>query len=202
MENKSYIVINGGQPVELTEKQVQELKASLNKNVCPKNVAPGEPFVYCGIEFIVLEHTAEGTLVITKDLWEENVKFGANNNFADKDCNVRKSLERFADKIGTEQMVKHTVDLTSDDGLKDYGTTTAYVSLLTAEQYRKYVELLDKHKVNKYWWLVTPFSTPTHEDAEWVKCVFPRGYVNDVSGICDSGGVRAVCILKSDIFVS
>lgn len=202
MENKSYIVINGGQPINLTEEQVKELKKSLNNNVCPKNVAPGETFVHCGVEFIVLEHTAEGTLVITKELWEENVKFGRNNNFADEDCNVRKSLERFANKIGTEQMVEHIVDLTSDDGLKDYGTTRAYVSLLTTEQCRKYVDILDKHKVNKWWWLVTPFSTPTHEDDEWVKCVSPRGNIgNDDSGN-GNHGVRPVCILKSDIFVS
>ncbi len=177
MENKSYIVLNGGQPVELTEKQVEELKKSLNNNVCPKNIAPGDTFVYCGVEFVVLEHTAEGTLVITKDLWEDGVKFGVNNNFADKECSVRKCLEQFADKLGTEDMVEYVVDLTSDDGLKDYGTTRAFVSLLTCEQYRKYVEILDKHKVNKWWWLVTPFSTPTHEDDEWVKCVSPRGFI-------------------------
>lgn len=202
MENKSYIVLNGGKPVELTEEQVKELKKSLNNNVCPKNVSPGETFVYCGVEFIVLEHTEEGTVVITKELIENNVKFGKNNNFADEECNVRKCLEQFADRLGTEDMVEQIVDLTSDDGLKDYGTTRAFVSLLTCEQYRKYVEILDKHKVNKWWWLVTPFSTPVHEDDELVKCVSPRGFICNDCG-CDANiGVRPVCIFKSNIFVS
>ena len=201
-DNKNYIVINGGEPIALTEAQVEGIKKSLNHSVCLKSVEPGEPFVYCGIEFIVLDHKDGKTLIITKDLVSDGETFGSSNNFADDNCNVRKVLEKFMQKLNKDDLVKHTVDLTSDDGLKDYGTTETYVSLLTCEQYRKYVEILDKHKPNKWWWLATPFSTPTHEDADWVKCVSPRG--NVISDDCsnNSNGVRPFCILKSNIFVS
>lgn len=202
MENKSYIVINGGQPINLTDDQVKELKKSLGTNVCPKDVAPGDPFMYYGVEFVVLDHTEIGTLVMTKDLVGEEMKFGKNNNFADDECEVRKFLEEYSKKFNKDDLVEFEVDLTSDDGLKDYGTLKTKVALLTAEQARKYVDILDKHKVDKYWWLATPFSTPTHEDDEWVKCVSPRGFFNYYLSYISNNGVRPVLIFKSNISVS
>ena len=199
MEN--YMVING-QTIELTNEQVEELKNALNTNVCVKDVASGDPFVYCGVEFVVLDHTEIGTLIMTKDLVSDAVKFGANNNFADEACEVRKFLEEYSKKFNKDDFVEFEVDLTSDDGLKDYGTFKSMVALLTADQARKYVDILDKHKVNKWWWLVTSFSTPKHEDDEWVKCVSPRGGIYDDHSDDDYDGVRPVYILKSNIFVS
>ena len=103
--------------------------------------------------------------------------------------------------VGAENLVEHTVDLTADDGLKDYGKIRRKASLLTADLYRRYVEILDKHKIGKWWWLATPHSTARHEDASWVKCVAPSGDIYYVG--CDSDfGVRPFCILKSNIFVS
>ena len=198
MEN--YMVING-QTIELTNEQVEELKNALNTNVCVKDVASGDPFVYCGVEFVVLDHTEIGTLIMTKDLVSDAVKFGANNNFADEACEVRKFLEEYSKKFNKDDFVEFEVDLTSDDGLKDYGTFKSMVALLTADQARKYVDILDKYKVNEWWWLVTPFSTPAHEDEELVKCVSPRGSINRDLSYCNCG-VRPVCILKSNIFVS
>jgi hypothetical protein len=94
------------------------------------------------------------------------------------------------------------VDLTSDDGLKDYGKIRRRASLLTADLYRRYVEILDKHKIDKWWWLATPHSTARHENASWVKCVAPSGYFGS-DNYCGGGcGVRPFCILKSNIFVS
>ena len=103
--------------------------------------------------------------------------------------------------MGAENLIGHTVDLTADDGLKCYGSVTRKMSLLTAEQYRKYVYLIDEHKLDKWWWLATAWSTPKHDDTSWIKCVSPRG--NIYYGIYDrNSGVRPFCILKSNIFVS
>ena len=200
--NDNYIVINGSQPIELTENQMEAFRKALCNNACAKDVAPGDTFVYCGVEFIVLDHTEEGTLIMTRDAFSDGIKFGENNNFADENCEVRKFLEEFSEKFNKDDFVEFTVDLTSDDGLKDYGTVKSMVALLTAEQCRKYVDILDKYKVDRYWWLVTPFSTPTHDDDELVKCGSPRGRIlNGCSG-SNNGGVRPVYILKSNIFVS
>ena len=200
---KNYLSLNGKE-IELTDAQVEDIKNSfglgskeLGKVDVGKIAKIGE------FEFIVLEHSPETTAVILKGLYKEREEFGENNNFdgsyADKFC---KEFEKeLAELIGAENIIGHTVDLTSDDGLKCYGVVHRNVSLLTTELYRRYVEILDEHKLNAWWWLATPHSTPKHCDNDWVKCVAPSGYFNyDYCG--NYFGVRPFCILKSSIFVS
>lgn len=67
----------------------------------------------------------------------------------------------FLDEIGKESLLPFTSDLTSDDGLKDYGTAEDYVFLLSADLYRKYRPYIPNQKT--WWWLITPWSTlPSH----------------------------------------
>ena len=202
MEN--YINICG-QRIELTAEQVEQLKGSLCLNKTRlADIAVADTFKIGQHEFVVLEHSGDTTAVIRKDLLGERTAFGENNNYAGS--YVEKICSQFGteieDVIGEENLVEHTVDLTADDGLKDYGTVKRGVSLLTAGQYRRYVEILDKHKVDAWWWLATPYSTPAHENDCWVKCVAPSGVI-DINNCSDDGsGVRPFCILKSNIFVS
>lgn len=167
------------------------------------DIEPGDTFRLEEHEFIVLEHCAGETAVLRKDILKK-MAFGSNNNFdgSDVDEVCLTFAEEIAGIVGDENLVLHTVDLTSDDGLKDYGEVERSASLLTTEQYRKYVHILDKHKPDKWWWLATPHSTPTHENDSWVKCVAPVGFICDDCCNRDGGGVRPFCILKSDIFVS
>ena len=199
---KNYLSLNGKE-IELTDSQVEDIKKSfgfgskeLGKVEVGKTAKLGE------FEVIVLEHSAETTAVILKGLYKESEEFGKNNNFdgsyVDKYC---KEFERkFAKIIGSENIIEHKVDLTSDDGLKCYGTVRRKVSLLTTDLYRRYVEILDNHKLDAWWWLATPHSTPKHCDYNWVKCVAPSGLIDDI--YYNNIGVRPFCILKSSIFVS
>ena len=202
MEN--YIKICG-QKIELTGEQVEQLKKSFGV-ACVKlsDIPTGEKFKIGEHEFIVLEHSGDTTAVIREELLVKNKVFGENNNYdgsrVDECCNA------FADEIsavvGAENLVVYTVDLTSDDGLKDYGTIRRQVSLLTADLYRRYVEILDRYKVDELWWLATPLSTSTHRNDSWVKCVSPSGYLSGYGYGYFNIGVRPFCILKSNIFVS
>lgn len=201
----NYLMLNN-KKINLTDEQVKEIQKSFDfGNTKLSDVNVGDTFKIGDYEFIVLEHGKETTAVIMKNLLETSLKFGENNNFADKNCIVKARLSNFATKlekiVGVNNLVRHTVDLTSDDGLKDYGKIQSKVSLLTCNQYRRYVDILDKHKVDKWWWLCTAHSTPTHEDKDWVKCVSPAGNVN-YSYYDDNNGVRPFCILNSNIFVS
>jgi hypothetical protein len=133
------------------------------------------------------------------------------SKFGDTDCDfkksiVKKELDAFADEIsdyiGAENLISHTVDLTSNDGLKDYGKTTAKMSILTADLYCRYVETLDSFKLETWYWLATPYSTPKHGYDRYILCVAPSGRIRD-SNRCDYYyGVRPFCILNSNIFVS
>ena len=165
---------------------------------------PGETFHLGEHEFIVLGHCAGETAAIRKGVLKQ-MAFGSNNNFDGSD--VDELCLAFGDEIanivGEENLVLHTVDLTSDDGLKDYGEVERSVSLLTTEQYRDWVKILDQHKLDSWWWLATPHSTPAHGNDNWVKCVSPVGGIFNYRhfGI-DNIGVRPFCIFKSSIFVS
>lgn len=200
---KNYICLNG-KKVELTAEQAAQLMGKKEKKLL--EFSPADTFKLGEFEFVVLEHNyrgTEGTALILKDLYREGEKFGENNNYSGS--NVQKICREFAQKmkelVGEENLIEHVVDLTSDDGLDDYECIVEDVSLMTTDMYRRFVKILDKHKIDKWWWLATAWSTPTHDDETWVKCVSPSGYVGD--GGCGGGcGVRPFCILKSDIFVS
>ena len=200
---KNYICLNG-QNIELSDAQVAEMQKSLGiGQVKLRDIPVGEPFKVGNYEFVVLEHSKETTAVIMKDLLHSEKQFGKNNNF--ENSNVIKLCEAFGKEIegiiGEDNLVEHTVDLTSDDGLKDYGKIRRKMSLLTANLYRRYVEILDKHKLDAWWWLATAHSAPAHGSSSWVKCVSPVGFIYDINYYFNFG-VRPFCILNSNIFVS
>lgn len=201
MEN--YIFL-GGKKVELTDDQVAELRKSFGtQSVKLSELATGDVFRIEDTELVVLEQSGDTTAVICKKLLDKECEFGSSNNYdgskVDKLC--ADWGKKIADAVGEDNLVMHTVDLTADDGLKDYGSVKRKASLLTAQQYRKYVEILDLHKADSWWWLATAFSTPTHNCSRTALCVSPSGYIN--SGRCGNvSGVRPFCILKSNIFVS
>lgn len=201
---KHFIQVFGRQ-IELTEEQAKALQAQYAPtSVKLAEVQAGETFLIGPHEFVVLEQFEDSAAVILKGLLQEGMVFGKNNNF-DGSC-VDKACGKFADEIAeivdADNLVEHTVDLTSDDGLKDYGTIQRKVSLLTADLYRKYVDILDKHNLSRWQWLATPHSTKRHENDRWVKCVSPSGrlYIGVYYDV--NFGVRPFCILKSHIFVS
>ncbi len=200
----NYIVING-QRIGLTEEQVKQIVAAQSQqDTCVKlsEIAVGDTFKIGGHEFIVLEQIGDATAIIRKELLPD-MRFGDTNRYtdskADEACNA------FADEIegiiGAGNIVVHTVDLASNDGLTEYGTVERRTSLLTADRCRRYVEILDKFKPDDWWWLATPFSTAKHDAEAWVLCVSPSGYVNRNLYYFDYG-VRPFLILKSNIFVS
>ena len=194
-----------GKKYELTEVQADGLVKRITSAQSQLEEADlGMPVTIGRYEFVVLEQFEDSAAVILKELLDKDILFGKNNCYdgsdADKACKA--FAEEIAGIVGAEKLVAHTVDLTSDDGLKDYGSIQRRASLLTADLYRKYVEILDLHKVDRWWWLATPHSTKRHENDLRVKCVSPSGRLD-----CDYYGygyyvVRPFCILKSDIFVS
>lgn len=200
----NYICINDVK-TELTPEQVSRIRDAVG--IGRHKLTEIEVGGVCRIgdhELIVLEKSGDTTAVARKDLYRKNVRFGSSNNY--NGSNVDKLCVEFADEIaavvGRENVVEYTVDLTSDDGLKDYGKIRRRGSSLTAAQYRRYVDVLDQHPVKDWWWLATAFSTGRHGNTEWVKCVSPSGYVYNYDHCSVIVGVRPFCILKSNIFVS
>lgn len=198
---KNYLCING-KKTELTDEQLKQLgienepKAILSKD--GKTAKIGE------YEFIVLKRNEDTVELLLKDVIEKRTFDSDSNNFAKSE--IREELNKFADKlialVGKDNIVEHTVDLTTMDGLKDYGSCNCFVSLLTFDKARENIELLDEFKLDCYWWLATAWSTPKHDIKYLVLCVSPNGNIDYDNGFNYNYGVRPFCILKSNIFVS
>lgn len=209
MSNNVNVINNVGKDVVVTvnnkDGSTQIIIDLAGNKVELSTLNPGDIFKVGSVEYIVLEHFDNGTTgIIRKELLEENMKFDSDNNNW-KTSDIRKFLNENYLKIlnssfGEDNIVEHTVDLLSLDGLDDYKTSTDKVSLLTIDQYRKYRKILGENKDN-WWWLSTPDSTPSGYGSGDVQYVGSSGYVSFhwYSGV---KGVRPFFILKSSIFVS
>ena len=182
--------------VEMLEKKVRELENKRINFVKPHEI--GDRFEFRGIKFTCLDKVKGGYLVIA-DFLDEKYKFDEESNNW-KGSELRKILsESFVDEIGRENLIVIERDLTSLDGLKDYGKTYDLVSILTADEYKKYRSLLPN--TGEWWWLCTPWSTKSNGYESSVAVVAPDGNISNNN--CNRNfGVRPVCILKSDIFES
>ena len=89
------------------------------------------------------------------------------------------------------------IDLTADDGLKNYGGDRVRIGLITCEEYRILRGNIPALP-DRWWWTATPDS-PINS---FVRSVNSDGSL-DGYGACGGGwGVRPLCNLKSEILVS
>ena len=197
----NYLCING-KKIELTEEQLKQLGV-VNEPIATLS-DDGKTAKIGEYEFIVLKKNEETVELLLKDITKKRTFDSNCNNFAESE--IREELNKFADKlivlVGKDNIVEHTVDLTTMDGLKDYGSCDCLVSLLTFDKARENIELLDEYKLGCWWWLATAFSTPKHKIEYSVCCVSPFGSISDNGYYYGNYGVRPFCILKSNIFVS
>lgn len=126
-----------------------------------KDYIQGERFVYGKKNCMVLEHMDNGTLCMVLD---ENFKsgFGKTNNFAESELRKKLNCEYFDEWVKNgangESFVLMPVDLTANDGLKDYGTCECFLAPRTCDQHRKYRYLIPNPKEDLEW-TATAYST-------------------------------------------
>lgn len=176
---------------------------SENKILFP-GVKPGETFKIGEMEFIRFADTPAGTPVILKDIAFHS-RFGDNNDFRSSDILKRlqeEILPRIIEDVGDENVIEFETDLTTLDGLKNYGTMRSRISLPTFDFYRANAEVFGKYKPDQWWWTATPDSDKPNDDIYWTVCVSPAGYISYGDYYDDYIGVRPFLILKSSIFGS
>ena len=168
------------------------------------DLKPKDEFKIGDEVFIVLEQTENGTRVIAKEFAYCDVKFGDNSDW--KVSPIRKTLnneyfKKIAAIIGEKNILTMDRDLTSLDGLDDYGTCTDKVSLLTSAEYAKYHKIIGlKSDYPDWWYLITPASTPSNDYDRSVCAVSSSGIFCWGGCIC-SYGVRPFLTLESSISV-
>lgn len=150
-------------------------------------------------EFIVLEHTEQGTAVIAKD-FVKRMEFGSTGDYDASDVRgycINDFYNEMVKAVGAENIIRHTVDLTADDGT-GIKSVEDFVSVLTTERYRRYRKFLNA--MGEGWWTATRVTAEAF------------GYTGDVCyvdsdgildwNVCDwSDGVRPFLILDSSLLV-
>lgn len=164
----------------------------------------GDAFNAGGIGYIVLEQFRYGrTAVIRKKELESSMEFGLNNNWKEGDIRKRLNgeyLEELTEVFGIGNIAEHSVDLTSLDGLNDYGTSIDRVSILNIDQYRRYRKML-KAPMGCFWFLATPDSTPSGYGSCDILHVAPDGDVG--VDICRARmHVRPYFVLNASVLVA
>lgn len=166
-------------------------------------VDPGNVIDLGEDEFVVLDHDEGGTLVISKELMEEDVKFGENTDFNGSNVQhvlYKDILPKMEDVVGSENILPQTIKLTTIDNQNVYEDVTGKIRLLTFDEARKYNLLIVNEDLGDYWWLMTPWTSKDRLEYP-VAVVSPGG--NFYGGhYYDFNGVRPVLYLKSNIFVS
>lgn len=172
-----------------------------NKVLFP-GVQDGQTFMVGDIEFIKFPDQGGMTPVLAKDIAFFS-SFGVTNNLAESQILKRMEKEflpKIVEAVGEENICMFKTDLTTWDGLKNYGELESKISLPTVDFYRKHVDIFDQHRVGRWFWLATADSAKPHDDPWHVLCVSPSGFLDyDICGR-DFLGVRPFLCFVSSIF--
>lgn len=171
-----------------------------------KALGAGSIFTYGGIRWIVLEQIGGAALSLAVDLLPDTMPFDKENRNDWAVSTLREYLngeflkqlvEAGADADAFREMI---VDLTSDDGLDDYGTDRCKIALISDAQYRRFRCIIPN--VDNWWWTITPFSTEKNGYSRDARRVYSSGALNSNYAWNGDYGVRPLCNLKSSIAVS
>lgn len=197
MNNKE-ILQKAKELVELLEKQEE------TGNVELSTLKRGDVFQTTGKrKYKVLEQYEDTAKIISLDLVKENVKFGDNIDY--NKSNVKKLcdteiLKDFEEEFGTENIKEHTAEIITADGQK-VGSAKCKIRPITFDEAREYTDITPNKNLSDWHWTLSPWST---EERGWEKSLVVVSPSGNFGSNCyyDEVGVRPVCILKSNIFVS
>lgn len=175
-------------------------------------VRNGEHFIVDGEEFVKLGDIAGGAFVLLADTLPDYCAFESEDADDDRDHNnfIGSNVKRVVDKwlhshkILSNAAMARPIDLTSMDGMTDYGMPNVYGRILTVDEYRKYRRFIPL--TDKPFWTATPWCT---------RSSYSSGYgYNRAYRVSTDGGVgtysacyagycaRPALALKSSLLVS
>ena len=175
------------------------------KKIALKNAARGTAFDYAGQSWILLENDDGRALCLSKDIIETRAFDEGNcNNFAvasSKEYLNGAYLDNLLEDVnGPNAFLTTELDLTTDDGLKDYGTCTVTIFLLTVDQYRRNRDVIPN--ADDWWWLSTAFSTKSNGYESLARGVRTDGTLHWGDAFNGYLGLRPACYLDSDLLIS
>ena len=163
---------------------------------------PKQEFTMGGIAWTIIQTGADWVKCIASDCVEERAfDEGNKNDFAASSLRAYLNGEflRCLIKAGApEEMFEYfNIDLTADDGLKNYGGDRIRIGLITCEEYRLLRGNIPAFPY-RWWWTATP-NSPINS---FVRRVNADGSLYSDNAYDGNNGVRPLCNLKSEILVS
>lgn len=192
--------------LELARELVKQLEEAERANrVQLSDLDPGDVFKIGENDFIVLEHHYDTTTVISKGFMAENVVFDEDTRDYNK-SNLKKVIEKgiqsvIESEVGVENLVEYDNSLLSVDNQKEFEPCRAKVMPPNFDLVRRFNNLIVNKDLDDWWWTCTPWSTADRGLKYSIAVVSPSGGIGR-NRCYNSRGVRPVCILKSNIFVS
>ena len=182
------------------------------KDLALAQVRRGEHFTLDGVEFVKLEDNLDTAFAVAADTLPECCQFEDDdaeredhNNYAGS--LLSKTVERWLrDKHPAifSAVVERPIDLTTMDGMTDYGKPLAVVRALTIDEYRKHRSILPL--TSKPYWLATGWTTNSspYSNGGVAYCIFAGGAVGGSAGVVYGAyfAPRPALYLKSSILVS
>lgn len=164
----------------------------------------GDRFIYGGIEWVKLDDTYGGVLVLTVNK-QANSAFddGGNNSWAT--AFLRYSLNasinghftaEFLKGINKDDLIEFERDLITEDGIIAYSTCKDFISLYTSNEYRKYRRLIPECREPH--WTITADSLIYSSSARAINADGRLSSYDVRLGFC----ARPLCVLKSDVEVA
>ena len=170
-----------------------------------KTAARGTVFPYAGEKWVVLEHDPAGrTLCLRLEVIPDKPFDEDNrNNFAissSKEWMNGPYLDNLIDAVkGPHAFLQTELDLTADDGLKDYGTCNVTIFSLTVDQYRRNRDVIPN--ADGWWWLSTAYSTASNGYEHSARFAYSDGTLNRNNAYNGNNGLRPACYLDSDLLI-
>ena len=173
-------------------------------------VRPGEHFIHDGVEYVKLDESAGATFALGVEATLKNVQFESDDAEREDHNNyIGSNLEREGIRWLREQhpdtfdaVVERPIDLTTMDGMTDYGMPLASVRALTIDEYRKYRHLIPL--TDEPYWLATGWTTKRspNSDTRGAYSINTDGSVNNYYVDYPGFAARPAFNLKSSIVVS
>lgn len=188
--------------IDRAGKPPEERKGLFDMTENKHGFEPKQEITIGGIAFTIIQTAESWVKCIASECVGEGAFDAQNrNDFAASD--IRELLNgEFLHKLiaagAPEAMFEYfNVDLTADDGLKDYGGDRVRVGLITCDEYRLLRGNIPELP-NTWWWTATPDSPKN----PFVRYVGSDGTLDLSDAYYGLGGVRPLCVLKSEILKS
>lgn len=173
-------------------------------------VRNGERFIIDGEEFVKLGDIAGGAFVLLADTLPDYCAFESEDADGDRDHNnfIGSNVKRVVDewlhshKVISEAALALPIDLTSMDGMTDYGMPNVYGRILTVDEYRKYRRFIPL--TDKPFWTATPWCTRSSYSSYYDSAcrVYAGGSLHNSDVYYARYCARPALALKSSLLVS